>query len=128
MGSSMSPRGRLASFAFAARGLATMLRTQPNARIHLAATVAVSAAGAAFRICGAEWCLVAMAIAVVWVAEALNTAFESLADVSSPGFHPLVEKAKDVAAGGVLVTAIAAATVGAIVFAPHVAQALGAAR
>jgi diacylglycerol kinase (ATP) len=61
-----------------------------------------------------------LAIAIVWTAEALNTALEFLADVASPEFHPLVRDAKDVAAGAVLLTSVAAVVIGAIVFWPHI--------
>ena len=64
-------------------------------------------------------CWITLAIVAVWTAEALNTAFEFLADVASPEFHPLVEKAKDVAAGGVLITCLGAATIGIIIIGPH---------
>ena len=60
-----------------------------------------------------------LAIAIVWTAEALNTAFEFLADAATPSFHPIIRDAKDVAAGAVLVTAIAAVVIGAIIFWPH---------
>ena len=61
-----------------------------------------------------------LAISLVWTAEALNTAFEFLADAASPEFHPLVRNAKDVAAGAVLITAIGAVIIGCIVFWPYV--------
>ena len=48
------------------------------------------------------------AIVSVWTAEALNTALELLCDVASPEFHPLIETAKDVAAGAVLICAAGA--------------------
>ena len=54
----------------------------------------------------------------VWTAEALNTALELLADVASPEFHPLVEKAKDVAAGAVLISAIGSVIIGLLVLGP----------
>lgn len=54
-----------------------------------------------------------------------RNAFEFLCDVASPEFHPLVEKAKDVAAGAVLICACGAAATGALVFAPYVSHALG---
>jgi len=60
-----------------------------------------------------------LAISIVWTAEALNTAFEFLADAASPDFHPLVRDAKDVAAGAVLITAIAAASIGVIILLPY---------
>ena len=68
-----------------------------------------------------EWCALILAIGAVWTAESLNTAFEFLCDVASPEFHPLVEKAKDVAAAAVLISAIAAASLAAIVFGPRLA-------
>ena len=55
----------------------------------------------------------------VWTAEALNTAFEFLADVASPEFHPLVKHAKDVAAGAVLIAAFGAAVIAVLVLGPH---------
>jgi diacylglycerol kinase (ATP) len=59
-----------------------------------------------------------VAIVVVWTAEALNTALEFLCDVASPEFHPLVEKAKDVAAGAVLISALGALGIGVLVLMP----------
>lgn len=77
-------------------------------------------AGFLFQVSAADWCWIILAISIVWTAEALNTAFEFLADAASPEFHPLVRDAKDVAAGAVLVTAVAAVVIGAIIFWPHV--------
>ena len=99
-----------------------MIRCQHNAWIHVVATVSVLAAGFLFRVSPADWCWIVLALSIVWTAEALNTAFEFLADAASPEFHPLVRDAKDVAAGAVLVTAVAAAVIGAIIFWPHVAR------
>jgi len=73
-----------------------------------------------FRVSSADWCWIILAISIVWTAEALNTAFEFLADAASPEFHPLVRDAKDVAAGAVLVTAVAAVIIGAIIFWPYI--------
>lgn len=101
-----------------------MIRCQHNAWIHAAATVSVLVAGLCCRLSAGDWCWVILAISLVWTAEALNTAFEFLADVASPAFHPVVRDAKDVAAGAVLITAIAASIIGAIVFWPHVAALL----
>jgi diacylglycerol kinase (ATP) len=61
----------------------------------------------------------------VWTAEALNTAFEFLADVASPEFHPLVEKAKDVSAGAVLLSALGSLVIAGLVFWPHFVRAFG---
>src|SRR5262245_239785 len=111
--------GRLRSLRWALRGIAVMLHSQHNAWLHAVATVAVGATGLALGLSAAEWCWIVLAVVAVWTAEALNTAFEFLTDVASPGFHPLAEKAKDVAAGAVLISALGALTIGALVFGPH---------
>ena len=101
-----------------------MIRCQHNAWIHVAATAIVLAAAFLFQVSAADWCWIILALSIVWTAEALNTAFEFLADAALPTFHPLVRDAKDVAAGAVLVTAIAAAVIGGIIFWPHVVRLL----
>src|SRR6478672_11459842 len=114
--------GRIRSFRHAVTGIFRMIRCQHNAWIHAIATVSVLAAAFLIRISAADWCWIVLAVSMVWTAEALNTAFEFLADAASPEFHPLVRDAKDVAAGAVLLTAIAAAVIGAIVFWPYFAR------
>lgn len=118
MGEPFSLRARLASFRYAARGLATMLSSQHNARIHGLATIVAVLLGLGLDIRPGEWAAVALAIVAVWTAEALNTAFEALCDVASPEFHPLVERAKDVAAAAVLIAALGAVAVACLVFGP----------
>jgi diacylglycerol kinase (ATP) len=111
--------GRIRSFSCAIRGLRVMIVSQHNAWIHALATVVVLLVSVYFQLARAEWCWIIVAIISVWTAEALNTAFEFLTDVASPEFHPLAEKAKDVAAGAVLITAIGSALIGLIVFGPY---------
>lgn len=112
--------GRIArSFVFAFRGIGFLLHTQTNARIHLAATVVVVGAGFGFEITRAEWLAVVAAIGLVWTAEGLNTAIEALVDLASPEQHPLAGRVKDVAAGAVLLAAIAAAVIGGLIFGPR---------
>jgi diacylglycerol kinase (ATP) len=116
--------GRIRSIRHAIAGILRMIRCQHNAWIHAAATIVVLAAAFLLRVSAADWCWIILAISIVWTAEALNTAFEFLADAASPEFHPLVRDAKDVAAGAVLVTAMAAAVIGAIIFWPYVTRLL----
>lgn len=111
--------GRIRSFKYAFRGAGIMIRTQHNAWIHAAATCAVTGAGFALGISRAEWMWIILAVMAVWTAEALNTAFEFLADAASPSFHPLVGRAKDVAAGAVLIAAVGSAMIGLLIFIPH---------
>ena len=116
--SSFTFRARARSFVYAFRGVKTLLRSEHNAWLHLIAATAAVAAGWFFGINGAEWCLVAFAVGSVMAAEAFNTAIETLADAVSPEQNPVVGKAKDLAAGGVLLTSGGAAAVGLIVFVP----------
>ena len=104
---------RLGSIGHALRGLAALMRTEPNARIHAVATMLVIVAGALLRLSALEWGLIALAITCVWAAEALNTAIEAVVDLVSPESRPLAARAKDVAAGAVLVAARARGELGA---------------
>ncbi len=96
-----------------------MMQSQHNAWLHAVATMIVCATGLAFQISRIEWCLIALSMVAVWTAEAFNTALECLTNLASPDHHPLAGKAKDVAAGAVLIAAIGAALVGGIVFIPY---------
>jgi diacylglycerol kinase (ATP) len=108
--------GPLQTFRYAFRGIATMLRTERNARIHAFATMLVVGFGFGLGVDRSEWIALVLAVALVWAAEGFNTAFESLCDVASPEYHPQVERAKDVAAGAVLLAAMGALAVALLIF------------
>jgi diacylglycerol kinase (ATP) len=116
--------GRLRSFRYAGRGVVRLL-AEPNARLHVLAAVLAVALGAVMRLSAVEWALVALAIALVFSAEALNTGLESLADAAVPERHPLVAAAKDLGAAAVLLAALGAVAVAACVFLPHLSALLG---
>ena len=109
--------GRLASFVHAACGLRALLH-EPNARLQLLAAASVIALGGWLDLGRTDWALLALAIGLVLAFEAMNTALEALADRVAPERHPLVARAKDVAAGAVLIASIAAALVGLVVLGP----------
>ena len=113
-------KDRIKSFKYAGNGIWSMLKSQHNAWIHVAATGLVIVAGFWFHITATEWALIILAIMSVWTAEGFNTALEFLADASSPDYHPLIGKAKDVAAGAVLISAIGSFTIGFIIFLPYI--------
>lgn len=108
----------MAAFADAGRGVGILLRTQPHARIHALATLCVLGLGYWLKLSAADWVALVIAMALVWVSEAINTALEAVVDLASPDFHPLAGKAKDVAAGAVLLASVAAALIGALVLVP----------
>ena len=112
-------RRRVASFGHAGRGVWSALRSEVHLRLHAVATVVVIGLGFYSGLSRLEWALVALAVAGVWAAELMNTAIEALTDLASPAYHPLAGKAKDVAAGAVLLAALGALVVGVLVFVPH---------
>jgi len=117
---SLTFTGRIRSIKCALLGVRLMIASQQNAWIHAAATLSVLTFGLSLGLTNAEWCWIVLAVVSVWTAEALNTAFEFLTDVASPQFHPLAAKAKDVAAGAVLISAVGSVMIGVLVLGPHV--------
>lgn len=114
-----SGRKLMKSFTNAAHGIAVLFKSQLNARIELIITCIVIISGILFRISTAEWIVILLCIALVLGLEGINTAFEIFADKLHPGFDKEIGKAKDVAAGAVLIAAIVAAVIGIIIFAPR---------
>lgn len=115
-------QARTKSFKYAFQGLYDLIASQPNARIHLAATLMAIFLGWFFRINASEWYAIIIVVGMVWAAEAFNTALEYLTDLVSPDYHPLAGKVKDVAAAGVLLAALTALIVGMLVFVPKLIQ------
>ena len=113
-------KARIDSFGYAFKGIYELFKSQPNAKIHLLVASLVVLAGWYFQLSAPEWAIVVLAIGLVLAAEAFNTALEYLTDLTSPGFHPLAGKSKDVSAGAVLICAVCAAIMGLIVFLPKV--------
>jgi diacylglycerol kinase (ATP) len=101
-----------------------MLKSQHNAWVHATASIIILVVGAFFRLSAHEWCWLVIAIMAVWTAEALNTALEFLANVASTEFHPLVAKAKDVAAGAVLISATGSVMIAFLILGPYIVSLL----
>lgn len=119
---SWKARGR--SFIYAFRGIKLLLASEHNAWIHSVAAVCAVVAGFVLDISRGEWCIVALAIAAVLAAEAFNSAIEALADKITAEQDPLIARAKDIAAAGVLLTAIGAFAAGLIIFIPALVKML----
>ena len=102
---------------FAVHGIKFMLRSEPNARIHLAATIGVIIAGIVSDLSVARWLALVFAISIVWITEAVNTALEKLCDYASGKEYSTAIKAiKDVAAGAVFIAALCSILTGILVF------------
>ena len=109
---------RVKSFKCALAGLAAVVASQPNTWYMALATVGVVAAGLWFRVTATEWCFLITAVFTVWIAEVMNSAIEFLTDLASPDMHPLAKKAKDAAAGAVLLAVALSLAIAAFVFVP----------
>lgn len=112
-------------FADAFRGCSRAFRSQSSFAVHVTVAVAVIGAAASFRVTPVEWCLLALAIGGVLVAEVFNTALESLARGPGSRRHPRLRDALDMASAAVLVAAGTAIVVGVIVFGPRLLVLLG---
>lgn len=110
---------RAGSFRAAGYGILSLVKTEPNARLHLCAAILVVGAGLILDVSAADWRWLILSIGWVWSAEALNTSIEHVCDVVTEDFHPGIKLAKDIAAGAVLISAISAAAIGASVFLPY---------
>ncbi len=106
----------LRGFAHAARGIAYCVRNERNFRFHLVAAAYVCVFSPAFLRTRAEGAVLALTIGLVLCTEAVNTALERVVDRISTEQHPLAGIAKDVAAGAVLLAALAAVVVAVLLF------------
>ncbi len=110
------------SFSNALLGIAFLFKSQTNAQIELTIAGIVIIAGILLRISPAEWIIILLCIALVLSLEGINTAIEIFADKLHPEFDKEIGKAKDVAAGAVLIASIVSAIVGLIIFAPRLLE------
>jgi len=111
---------RVRSFRFAFKGLYHLVRYEHNFRIHLAAFVIVITAGLLFGISVSEWLAVLFVSSLVLIAEAINSALESLADSITVEENEKIRESKDVAAAAVLISAIVAVVTGIVIFLPYI--------
>lgn len=109
---------RIQSFGHAFRGIRMVFGSEINMMIHLAVAALVVLFGIYLQISLIEWLVCILCFGLVISAEMFNTAIETFIDLVSPDHHPLAGKAKDIAAGAVLVSAIFAAIAGLIIFIP----------
>lgn len=116
----MKPSRWIESVNCAIEGILWTARTQKHMRWHFLCAMAVIFAALFFKIPADDFLLLTLAITLVLFAEIINTAVEVVVDMVSPDYHPLAKKAKDVAAGAVLIAAGGAAVVGYVVFSSRI--------
>ena len=104
------------SFNYAIDGIFEAIRTERHMKFHSFITVVAIMIAVFTDISREEILVLAISIALVWVAELFNSAVEAVVDLVTDKYHPLAKKAKDIAAGATLVTGINALIVGYIIF------------
>jgi len=109
---------RIVSIGHAFRGWQYVIRTQKNAWIHSAIATVVFILGLWLRLPARDWAVIILTTAVVFAAEFMNTAIETVVDLASPDHHPLAKIGKDVGAAAVLVAALAAILIGLLILGP----------
>lgn len=115
-----SPKKRIKSFGYAFRGIYFMLRSQHNFWIQITLGVMAIVLGILFEISRGEWMIMVLTIGMVLSAETFNSSIESLTDMVQPNEDQRAGWVKDIAAGAVLITAIAALVVGLLIFLPRI--------
>ena len=111
-------KNRLRAFSYALSGLKTFFTETFHAKVHLFAALAAVALGFWLNVSSVEWVVLLLCIALVLIAEAINSALEYLVDMVQPEEHPLAKKVKDVAAAAVLIAAIFSVIIATIIFIP----------
>lgn len=106
------------SFIHAVTGVKTAILEERHMRVHITAGMIVVICGFFFKVTKIEWLFLLFSIFNVLTFEMINTAIERAVDVATEEFHPYAKKAKDVAAGAVLLASICSAVVGLIIFVP----------
>lgn len=110
------------SFRNAAKGLQAVVSRERNARIHIGFAVLALFASVVLKVSLFEFALVIAMIALVFFAEVINTALERTLDLIAVDNNQVVKLVKNMTAGGVLVTALAAAIVAGCIFLPAVSR------
>ncbi len=111
-------RNKSVGITHALRGLLWACSDQINLKIQLTIAVITIIVGVSIHISTTEWLFIASAIAVVLVAELLNTSIEQTTDAITQSYSTYIKRAKDTAAAAVLIASVYAAAVGTIIFMP----------
>ena len=109
----------LKSFADAFRGIYLLIKSERNFQIHVVALICVTAAGLYFEINRFEWIVIVLTSALVMGLEGLNSALEKLCDEVTLERKESIRTIKDIAAGAVLIGAIAAVVVAVLIFSSY---------
>lgn len=109
---------QLLSFKYAWNGIVYFLRYGYNARIQLVAAILAIGMGCLLNLARGEWIAIILCCVMVLSLEMINTSIEKICDLVTTEYNPVVKVIKDVAAGAVLLSAVASLVIGIIIFLP----------
>jgi len=118
-------KNRIRSFQFAFDGLRDILTTEHNAIVHSVFTVLALLLSFWLKISWMEFILIILVISLVWITESFNTVLEIVIDIVSPQYSDAARRAKDIAAAGVLISAVVSFIVGMMIFIPTLLSRMG---
>ena len=110
--------GRIKGMGYAFKGAWMLIKYEASIKVQVTLAILITIAGFYFEISSTEWMFQIIAIAIVLSVEGLNTAIEEIADFIHPEHHPKIGYLKDIAAGAVFFTAIAAFIIACIIYIP----------
>lgn len=110
------------SFQYAAAGILSALRSEPNLRFHVAAALIAGVAGYFLHLSNIEWIAVVFCVVLVFGFELLNTAIEALCNHVTEEIHPAIKKVKDISAAAVLIVCAGSVVTGLIIFLPKIIE------
>jgi len=96
------------SFKYAFEGVGYCISNERNFRIHITVATIIYLLAPYYKFTEAEMIMLTLVIAVVILAEMVNTSIETIVDMITGEYHVLAKKAKDVAAGAVLMATLCA--------------------
>lgn len=112
----------IAAFRYALQGMVFFFRYERNGKIQALCAAIALALGLAFHISATEWLFIITSSAMVFAAEMLNTAIEKMADFIEPRHNTKIKIIKDLAAGAVMIPAVASLIIGTIIFLPKIIE------
>lgn len=108
------------SFYYAIVGVVSVFKSERNMKLHFFAALVVIILAVLMNVTPFEWAILVLTIFLVLAAETINTAIEKTVDLVTDNYHPLAEKAKNMAAGAVLLSAVNAVIIAGLIFWPYV--------
>ncbi|MBG7628843.1 MAG: diacylglycerol kinase family protein [Bacteroidetes bacterium] len=109
---------RIKAFKYAAKGFWILITSENSIIAQVIIGVIMTILGFVMNLSATEWMFQIFAIALILVAESLNTGIEKLADFVHPDFHKQIGRIKDISAGAAFFAAIFAVIIGLIIYIP----------